>query len=298
MTTTIEAPKKATDLSHRDLSWLAQRIERGRKEPFVEIVTITPDIARRLLEVNNENRPVRQRIVDSITHDIVNNKWKLNGETIIVSKDGQLNDGQHRLLAVVKANKPVQSAVMFGVARDTRTTVDMGAQRTVGHFLGMSGIHNGAMVGAMARLMLIYKSGLAARSHDSLTKQEVFQEAQAWEKSFAHAYDRVGGGHFAGDIKARHVLPVAYIVIRAAASQEADVETFFELLATGARLEADSPILWLRQRLMNLSALSKRTIRGEEKLEIIIRYWNAWIENKTLSRHLNTTGNFPEIARG
>ena len=107
------------------LSWFASRVERGREQPFSEIVEITPDIAKRLMEVNDSNRRINQRTIDRLAHDIRTSQWRLNGDAVIVSKDGRLNTGQHRMLAVLAAGKPIKTWVTFGVDRDSRFTLNL-----------------------------------------------------------------------------------------------------------------------------------------------------------------------------
>ena len=52
-------------LPKAELSWFVERVERARREgSFSEPADITPDIARRLLDANDSNRPVKQRLVD------------------------------------------------------------------------------------------------------------------------------------------------------------------------------------------------------------------------------------------
>jgi hypothetical protein len=48
--TTIQSPT---------LSWFAERVQRGLKQSFSEVVSITPEIAKRLLDVNDCNRPLK-----------------------------------------------------------------------------------------------------------------------------------------------------------------------------------------------------------------------------------------------
>jgi hypothetical protein len=76
---------------------------------------VTPDLAKVYLSTNNQNRNVKERKVNRFTHDIMLGKWKDDtGETIKFSKCGKLIDGQHRLLAIIKANKPINIHISEG----------------------------------------------------------------------------------------------------------------------------------------------------------------------------------------
>ena len=119
------------------LSW----IERGRYEVFSVAIAVSPDVAEELLRRNPDNRPLRLRGVDrsveAYAAAMQRGEWVLNGEHVIVSQDGLLNDGQHRLAAVIKSGETVPMMLTFGVDRGTRHTVDQGAARTLGHVLAM-----------------------------------------------------------------------------------------------------------------------------------------------------------------
>lgn len=65
-----------------------------------EIVNLTPDIASRMLNTNQRNRPLKNNVVKQYAAAMLRGEWKLNGETIIISRDGNLLDGQHRISAL------------------------------------------------------------------------------------------------------------------------------------------------------------------------------------------------------
>ena len=290
-------PKEGVDLTFRDLSWFAEKVERGRKGPYVEIITITPAIARRLLEMNADNRAVSQKTVARLAHDIEVNQWVLNGETIIISEDGWLNDGQNRLYAVIRADKPIQSAVIFGVKRNSRLTVDMGTSRTVGQFLGMQRMSNDPNhIASMARLHLVWKSGNSTLPRGTFTKPDILAEAERFLPAFSSAWSRWNGSTFAKNINGRSFLCVGYVIIAAHARRLEDVDLFFDKLTQGNNLEPESAILWLRNRLLGFVP-GARTTGGtsETKLEILLRYWNAYISNVSLDRHLPLRGTYPDI---
>lgn len=69
-----------------------------------EVRTITPFVAELMLRGNISNRPVRKQRVDMYADDMLNGRWASNGESIVVTESGKLVNGQHRLLAILKAN--------------------------------------------------------------------------------------------------------------------------------------------------------------------------------------------------
>lgn len=89
--------------------------------------TITPALAEQWLKTKNvRNRTPNLGRVAAIAADIVAGRWVENGATIGFGADDTLYDGQHRLMAIVKAGLPVRSIVVRGLAPEARDLIDMG----------------------------------------------------------------------------------------------------------------------------------------------------------------------------
>ena len=106
----------------------------------IELVTITPEIASKLLETNFNNRPINNGRVKALAKDMLMGKWEINGETIKIYEDGTLSDGQHRLSACVEANIPFKTYIVRNVSKNALTTIDCGEKRSLLHGLQMKGI--------------------------------------------------------------------------------------------------------------------------------------------------------------
>lgn len=105
----------------------------------VALMTITPQMAGQMLEKNIANRKVNQANVNRIAADMATGNYKVNGETIKISPNGEILDGQHRLLACVKSGMPFQTYVVYDVERETVGTIDMGKGRSVADSLNVMG---------------------------------------------------------------------------------------------------------------------------------------------------------------
>ena len=71
---------------------------------YSKLMDVTPEIAKRWLEQNRGNRSINQKQVDTIAKDILAGDFDTTHQGIAIATDGTLLDGQHRLLAIVKAN--------------------------------------------------------------------------------------------------------------------------------------------------------------------------------------------------
>lgn len=76
-------------------------------------------------------RKVRRDKVSAFARDMLEGRWwQESPQSISINKEGLLIDGQHRLLAIVQANVPVQMAVAFDVDGDYGSPLDGGTPRT------------------------------------------------------------------------------------------------------------------------------------------------------------------------
>lgn len=104
------------------------------------IETVTPKKAMELLEMNKNNRPITQNHIKVLAQEILNDRWKFNGDTIKIGSDDEVLDGQHRLWACVEANKPIETVIVYGVERDAFATIDtIRKTRTGSDILALNG---------------------------------------------------------------------------------------------------------------------------------------------------------------
>lgn len=101
----------------------------------VEIMNVTPDVAKAMLEQNTENRRVRPSVVARYAAIMSAGNWKLSPDGIVFS-DKRLLQGQHRLSAVIAADVPVEFMVWTGVDDEVFRVFDRGAIRSTADAIG------------------------------------------------------------------------------------------------------------------------------------------------------------------
>lgn len=95
-----------------------------------EIKLVTPELAKTYLLSNEQNRRVRPGWVNYLAYCIRNNEWKLTHQGIAFSDQGRLLDGQHRLMAVIKADLSAQLMVSYGWDESVFSAIDNGMRRS------------------------------------------------------------------------------------------------------------------------------------------------------------------------
>lgn len=97
----------------------------------VMVLDITPEIAKHFITHNSKNRTVKTSAVNLYSSDIKDGKWLSNGENIIITRDGIVRDGQHRLLACIKANCTLRHTMVTVVNNEDANNYDLGVPRSV-----------------------------------------------------------------------------------------------------------------------------------------------------------------------
>lgn len=276
----------------RAAKWLNQQVQAARGTVTCGVVEITPPLARVMLERNPGNRRVSEVTVDKIVRDIENGTFVLNGESIIVASDGSLNDGQHRLCAVVKANAPVMSVLVFGPPRDTRTTIDQGRSKMVGDYLAMDGHSDSTALAAAAGYVWQWQTRgkISSQAQDRPTKGEVLATVDAHPgiaKSVAGIANKGSVG-----LGGRGLLGFCHWAF-AVNSTAIEATAFIESYTTGAALLSRDPILYARNRIM----AEGRRLSPAQKAELIFRAWNAHRRGETPKTMPILEGALPEVER-
>ena len=200
--------------------------------------------------------------------------------------------GQHRLLAVILADKPIETLVFFGAERESRMTVDMGKARTVANLLSMDNVQNSNHVAAIARMYFLYRANRyqdGGSSVTSTTKQQLRQEYFDHQEKIEKSLQDVGHQKFSYLIGLTPIC-TAYIAIGDVNTENR--EEFFSKLLSGENLRTGNPILKAREHLMDMR--TKRTT-AQQRIEAIFRYWNLWRRGATASRACSIYNEWPEL---
>jgi len=121
------------------------------------VLDIDNAMAQVLLDYNEGNRNIKPSKLDQYKRDMVEGRYKTNGESLIVAKSGRLNDGQHRLHAMLDTGLTFRSVVSFGVSPDAIETIDLGSARSAGDALSIDDVPNAATTSSLLKLMVSYE---------------------------------------------------------------------------------------------------------------------------------------------
>ena len=271
-------------------AWFVEMVGESASGPMMKVVDLSPSLAKFILDVNVANRDVRQTKVTQYASDMAGGKWALNGEPLIISSDGMLNDGQHRCLAVVDSNTTVPVVMVFGMDRDTRLTVDQGGARSAGDFLGMEGIHNPKQAAAIARLVLAFErnDGKSLSNSSFITSSDIRDRVAVDPAIGEAATFGMTNYTYCRKFAGASLIGFSYYVLSRV--HQAEARAFLERVARGDGLKVRDPAHTLREKLIAEGRSRDR------KVAMILKAWNFHRRGmKVAINTLNGTLPFPAL---
>lgn len=267
-------------------------------EVRVSIVTITPDMARTWLGSNVKNRKQRRDGIESYARDIKNGHWLLTGDSIKFDWFGNLIDGQHRLEAIVLANRSIEVVVVWGLNPKVQDRIDNGILRQFRDQLRLRNIEHADIIAPMLRRIILWDEPYNERvqfNRNRVTAAELeaaFVEHQAdVEACAAFVAPIYRGSSLSASL-------VAFIFWILQAANDAEARIFIHKMCTGANLGENDPIMVLRDRINKSKKKNRATIAQAEALWLAMFAWNVWLEDREVTRLLiprMTNEDFPRL---
>lgn len=254
---------------------------------------ITPEIAREMLENNEGNRSVKLPVVLRYSKDILHDRWKPNtGEAIKLSESGRVLDGQHRLFAIIKADKGILVHVCSGIKDEVFTVIDTGVNRNAKDVFSINGTLNASVIPSMITTYNSIKNGSVKGNQLVMTNQMILD---AYEKSPEEwqfiAKKSMAYYHQFSKILHKSNIGGFFKIFAEKSSNEITID-FFNQLCVGKEISCET-ILWLRKRLTE-DRISNLKLPKQAKFELIIKTWNSFRRYKNL-KSLRITGEIEKI---
>ena len=246
-------------------------------------ILITPYLAKQMLETNTAiNRRVSDRTVAKYASEMQKGQWiEDNGEFIKFDKRGQLIDGQHRLLAVVKSNCTIRMWVTKDVDERAFLTIDTGLPRSISAIVGISGITMASQKTSIIRSLIRYRNFSTSDKFAVPTATDVIRLYNE-EKNLI---DEVT--HIANALAKRNAIAIPESIIGGFLAlliqKHPIIEDFFIELMTGRNI-TNNAVYLLRERIISASSNSKMVLPKTSKeilvLKAFVHYKNKYQAKK------------------
>jgi hypothetical protein len=245
-----------------------------------KIVRMTPEVAGKLIEARNgHNRNVTWGRVTQYAEDIRRGEWLMNGEAIKIAKDGTVLDGQHRLMAILEADRPIETLLVTGLDPTAQESMDQGKPRGFNDVLRLRGEKDYNVLAAAVKLIATYeRDGVPfARGFASAVSNQQASLTLARNPEIRDACK------LATRLR-KPWMPVSnmgalYFLMSAA--EEGRAAAFFTQLGEGVELAG--PVHTLRDRLICEHAISDGTrMHLKVRMVFVVIGWNAFVEGHSL----------------
>lgn len=264
---------------------------KAQKQATMLPETITPDNARAFLDKNKDNRNMREATAQFYAQQIKKKKdgWALNGKTIVIGKDGRVLDGQHRLRAVILANKSIQSFVVRDIDPDTFGTIDVGLRRSPADILT---IHS------KGRVRWPTAVAAALKIVNQFEEDGTYNTSKEREKSLTHGdlirlYDENDDIQDNLEVISQYknilnVIPYSlatslYTVMKRI--DPAACEKFWLRFDSGADMKVGHPVLALKNRFASYMAHNGgKKVHRRLAIAMVIKAWNARNQRKPMEK--------------
>lgn len=275
----------------RAVSQLDDLIKRGRSERFVQIMDVSPSMAADMLARSKGNRPVSAITVTKYAALMIAGQWKLTAEGLAFDTSGALQNGHHRLNAIVEVNVNVRTTVWFGTDPGEFDCLDGGRSRTSADLIALHGLDRWNNRAALARAIMMMQT----------KTDKPFDRLAVTQKALELAGPRFDAAMCAADA-ARKVTPfngssLAHYWISTYSDRLILLDGFWEALCTGMGDGHIRPVVKARDLLM-----TRATNRGSGRSSMasaagtIILAWNCYVTNSKASKFdWHSTVTLPEV---
>ncbi len=235
-----------------------------------EIEKITPDVARAYLKCNVKNRKINDSHLDFLASEIIEGRWVKNGATIVFSETGKLLDGQHRLMATIRANIPIETLVARGVDESAFSNIDVNKVRSASDVFYIYGEKNPGLMAATIRFLFKWSSGNKIKNYSRKPSPERLHKYLLENPDVRDSVKFV-----ASETKYLINQPLLASLHYLFSKKDSILADEFVLgLKNGFPVNEHDPFYLLRENLIK-STMSKRTILlPQYVLGLVIKAWN------------------------
>ena len=246
-------------------------------------IWVTPEMAQHWLSENKNNRNLNPHRVARYAEDMKSDSWQVTGDALRFSKSGRLLDGQHRLLACIKAQTAFQSVVFTGLSEESQLLMDQGMVRTQGSQLTILGYERGRdlasactaywrMDGGRRRMLTRALSPSNSEIYELL--EGVLEIEECLGIYFSHKSQSGVRCHSGASI-------AMYVYMRDFDPDKAD--SFIKEYLTGVNLKEGSPALALRERVLKYKYKGHKVLHADF-ITWMAYAWKAHVAGKSLKR--------------
>ena len=271
------------------------------------IVTITPQIARELLEQTDSKiqRTINEGNLSLLCSEMELGNFSINGMAICQDVNGNTINGQHRLTACIKTNLAFNTVFVKGLPTESIHTIDIGGKtRSLADVLEISHQKKykyANSIAAAVKFIYYFDNGsYNTRPTKEMKKYLTSSKFLEWMDKNSTITDFVEDTMRLRANGDKMLTPSIFCglkwILDRYSKDRSDI--FFQQLSDGIGVDRDSPLFTLRKKILStkFSGTGNQRIKlsTRELVFIIIRTWNAFVKGDTLT-YMKVPKEMPKI---
>ena len=248
-----------------------------------EMIVVTPAIALAYLAMNAGNRPLTESHVLSLSESMTRGEWVFNGDSIRITKAGNLIDGQHRLSAISRCGIPQRVMVVTGLDDDAFLTIDCGRVRGAQDSLSIQGYQCTTTLSAIARYVINIQSGSLSLCGQSPRNKSTSTQILNVIKSNPEMQESARYGQAKKSRKYFGPALLAFSHFWLIRHDHVAGTNFLDEIETGEYSYKFSPALALKEKLID-NAVSSKKLNREEKAAYVFAAFNKYMDGTQVKR--------------
>lgn len=250
--------------------------------PTVEVVRVTPDLAHEILAGNTINRNVRRQWVKFLAEELTGGRWHLTNDAVMITPDGTLMNGQHRLLAIISAETAGDLLVIRNADIASLPALDIPTKRNLADALKLAGFTD--LTVTAATVGMIFKLTDPERQFPTALSVRYSFEPQI-EFAVKHSDALQQATAVAAKVRRRLVFPgsmVGALWFLQSDIDPDDATEFWESVTEGLRLDQNDPRFAWRRWVERERTRANHRSTTAAKMAVSIKAWNYWRDGITI----------------
>lgn len=254
--------------------------------PMIEVVDLTPNMAREMLAGQAPNRAKRWAKIDQFARDMSDGNWIMTGEPIKFDLDGCMIDGQNRCEAVIRSGATIRVLIIRGLARESQSVMDSGTTRTAQDALKFAGYTETKDLQAIISAHRAWKEG--AFLHCMANLPSSFRTTNSEAINYAAANPWIVPTAVSARTMYSHGLrlpvgSIATAIAETTAISPAESADFFDRIVNLRTAGVGDPVHTLLKRIDSIRSTGNR-VTPSMGLYLLFRSWNAFRTGESLTK--------------
>jgi hypothetical protein len=255
-------------------------------------VQVSPNLAKELLELNTNNRPLK-KARKKFADDMKNDKWIDNGDSLKINNKGDLIDGQNRLVAIIESGATIPQDIVVGLPPEAFQVLDIGTRRSKADTVAVLGYSNHGHLAALVQYLLGWTNEKGF--HDSsvttkITNQEIaefLEELNEKQKENLVNSLNKGSSYYKNGRMFFSSAAWAFLEVILSRKNIQEASDFLHKLSTGdgvSSMDSTSAIYLCRARMMNLASMTMARVNMKYKMALCFKAWNYYRKHKVVKQ--------------